>query len=327
MYIFLLVGCGEIGSRHLQSLYNIDEKSKIYVFDNNLNSLNLGKKRIEEISKDKADHEIYFINQLDQIPSNIDLCIIATQAKGRLESIKKIYNLTKVKLFLIEKLVSRTVQEYEDILKFASSNNIKIWVNCKSRAFEIHNKLRLIHNKSFSDKLLFSCTAGNWGLVTNGIHALDLFLFYDQSETLELINIEINQESFKTKRNNIDISGSILAKSNKGSFFSLNFFKNSSMPDIYSISNHKFNCIIDHMDRSYFLSQESNNWQYEYNKINEDWLISGMTKKIVLEILNKKSSKLPLINEHFLAHKFLLDNFYSFYSKNNYLENGEMIIS
>ena len=75
------------------------------------------------------------------------------------------------------------------------------------------------------------------------------------------------KESFKTKRNNIDISGSILAKSNKGSFFSLNFFKNSSMPDIYSISNHKFNCIIDHMDRSYFLSQESNNWQYEYNKI------------------------------------------------------------
>ena len=69
-------------------------------------------------------------------------------------------------------------------------------------------------------------------MVTNGIHALDLFLFYDQSETLELINIEINQESFKTKRNNLDISGSILAKSNKGSFFSLNFFKNSSMPDI-----------------------------------------------------------------------------------------------
>ena len=60
------------------------------------------------------------------------------------------------------------------------------------------------------------------------------------------------------------------------------------MHDIYSISNHKFNCIIDHMDRSYFLSQDSNNWQYEYNKINEDWLISGMTKKIVLEILNKK---------------------------------------
>ena len=62
---------------------------------------------------------------------------------------------------------------------------------------------------------------------------------------------------------------------------------------------------------------------------NEDELKKLLAHENVIQ-KNKfaqKSSKLPLINEHFLAHKFLLDNFYSFYSKNNYLENGEMIIS
>ena len=49
----VLVGCGNVGSRHLQALVKVHQSITIYVVEPNKNSQNLGKKRLDEISYNK----------------------------------------------------------------------------------------------------------------------------------------------------------------------------------------------------------------------------------------------------------------------------------
>ena len=67
----LLIGCGEIGSRHLQALAKIEFPVKIWIVDPNLNSLKVGKKRFNEMLKSGAIQEVKNFKKL-----NIDLILL-----------------------------------------------------------------------------------------------------------------------------------------------------------------------------------------------------------------------------------------------------------
>ena len=74
----LLVGCGEMGSRHLQALAKIELPVKIWVVDPNSDSLKTGKKRFDEIPNNTNIHSIKFEPYLPYDLNEIDLCIIST---------------------------------------------------------------------------------------------------------------------------------------------------------------------------------------------------------------------------------------------------------
>ena len=52
----LLVGCGNIGSRHLQALVQLQTPVEIHIVEKSNNSQKLAKLRLDEISYDKTNH-------------------------------------------------------------------------------------------------------------------------------------------------------------------------------------------------------------------------------------------------------------------------------
>ena len=56
----LLVGCGNIGSRHLQGLLKSKIKSKIYVIEKSKKALLNAKKRVKELSINLSKQSIHF---------------------------------------------------------------------------------------------------------------------------------------------------------------------------------------------------------------------------------------------------------------------------
>ncbi len=79
----LIVGCGEIGTRHLQAVASLAMISSVEIVDPNQQSLELGKARLLEIPDLNKDIEFKWLNAIDKATPNGDLCIICTKTDIR----------------------------------------------------------------------------------------------------------------------------------------------------------------------------------------------------------------------------------------------------
>lgn len=100
-YRILLVGCGQLGSRHLQAIASIEDIAEIHVVDPNPASIELGKTRLKEISDLNQKIKFHWFNELNKYSAQGDLCIVATQARGRCSLIKQITRELGYKTLLI----------------------------------------------------------------------------------------------------------------------------------------------------------------------------------------------------------------------------------
>ena len=85
-YNVLIVGSGNVGSRHIQGILKSKYKINIYIVENTLNSIINTKKRISEVNYINKKNYIY--KNLNFKKKNFNLAIIATNSKGRLNLIK-----------------------------------------------------------------------------------------------------------------------------------------------------------------------------------------------------------------------------------------------
>ena len=95
----LIIGFGNIGYRHFQSLYKKRKQYTFYLYDKNINNI---------LKKIKSQNNIKVLTKLlEKNIKNIkfDLIIIATTSFGRYEILKKIIGNIKFKYMLIEKFL------------------------------------------------------------------------------------------------------------------------------------------------------------------------------------------------------------------------------
>ena len=69
MKINVVIGAGQLGSRHLQGLLRLTIKQKIFVLEPSEVSLELSKTRANEIPN---EHEIIFSKDWDILPQNLE---------------------------------------------------------------------------------------------------------------------------------------------------------------------------------------------------------------------------------------------------------------
>ena len=148
MKINVVIGAGQLGSRHLQGLLRLTIKQKIFVLDPSEVSLEVSKTRAGEISN---EHEIVFSNDWDVLPQNLDLVIIATGANVRAMLIEKLLPKYKVKNLVLEKILFQDLKAYERIGELLQKTNTPTWVNHPRRMFSHFKEIRdkLIQTKGF----------------------------------------------------------------------------------------------------------------------------------------------------------------------------------
>ena len=311
----LLVGCGQLGSRHLQAVAALKNISEIHIVDSNNSSLELGKRRLLETVDLNKDIVFKWANEISNTIGHGDLCIIATHAKGRTELIKKIYEELGYKNFLIEKIVSQSLYDYKGLMDFCDSNDILVWVNCKTRAYAVHKYIK--SRLDPSELIVFSEIAGNHGLANNGVHAADLFLFYDGTAKINSAGSKIDEILHSSKRGNdiYDLSGVLHGYTDKGSRFILSFSKEHLNPDMIYISSKNQRFTIDHLNNFSHESYADTGWEWKKIDIKENILVSEMTKKFVTDILSKNSCELPTLKVCFPSHEFILSEALPYFNK------------
>jgi len=290
----------------LQAVASLAEVAEIHIIDESAAALDLGRQRIGEITDANPRIKLFWQQGFNQAAANGDLCIVATQAPGRYDLIKKIAVELGYRKFLIEKVVAQSIAEYLDLLKFSEQHRLSIWVNCKTRAYEVH---RYIKSKlDPNDPIIFSDLGGNHGLGNNGVHAVDLFAYYDGAQKIIITGSRVDQALHPSKRGKdvFDLSGTLYGRTNKGSDFILSFAGSHVSPDQISILTPKGRFIVDHFQKFAFESSPETNWAWKNIPINENWSVSFMSKAFVSDILRKGDCELPTLQDCFPAHEFIL---------------------
>ena len=211
----LIAGAGNIGSRYLQGMANSYIPLDIHVQDISKQSLNTAKLRWEQfIGSEPTQHNVYFISKLVNLPHQIDIAVIATNADVRGQVVKQIVKNSDVHYWILEKFLAQSERELDDISSL-TQNSDGAWVNIPRRMMARQKQIRSFLPKKVP--LLVKGRGNRWGLASNGIHQLDLVAWWT-SETLRSIeNSGLDSQWYESNRKGFfDILGKITAHYSSG---------------------------------------------------------------------------------------------------------------
>ena len=248
----LLIGAGQLGSRHLQACLKYPESLDIYVVDSSRDSLEISRSRANEI--DTVDsHKVYYYENLSQIEAKeIDFLIIATGASVRYEILKNVLQLFIVKNAILEKVLFQDLDSLINARNLLNENNIKAFVNCPLRAYPFFKELK---NKYFSsgESIKLSYSGGDWvGLGCNLIHYLDLMNFLSSEKLIEIDISKLDPGYIKSKREGyVEFTGKVVATFSSGSELHAESLKNSVIDSTIEICSGSIRVVIDELTGEY----------------------------------------------------------------------------
>ena len=248
----LLIGAGQLGSRHLQSCLKMKDKLSIYVVDSSEGSLTLSEERANEI-ENSANHKLHYLNDIsliDEIP--FEFLIIATGASVRFEILANVLKAFSVKYAILEKVLFQRLLDFTRATSLLKEKNVKTFVNCPLRVYPF---FKVIKKKYISNKCdtKFKYVGGEWvGLACNSIHYLDLMSFLTGEELSDISTEHLDDGFINSKRpGNIEFTGKLDASFSSGSKLSIEAIKGSKQESIIEISSGNYQIVIEELTGKY----------------------------------------------------------------------------
>ncbi len=213
----VIVGAGQLGSRHLQGLVKSKNELSIHLVDPNKEALQTAKLRANEISHEQ---KLTFHSEIGDLPRTIDFAVIATNANVRIQVLQALVDHASVKTLILEKVLFQYEDAYNKALELIESHRIQCYVNHPRRAQYIYQKIKN-DLKSYSHvKFDIDVFGVNWGLGCNGLHVSDLieYLFSDEVSSYSINDLDQNLLSSKRKGFN-EFTGTIKGDTLRGHSF------------------------------------------------------------------------------------------------------------
>lgn len=311
MKICLIIGAGQLGSRHLQGLVKYLGELKVFVLDMSLDSLKIAKERENEIVH---NHEIVYTQSWEVLPKFFDFAIIATNSNVRELIITQLLEKCKVKFLVLEKVLFQDIKAYSRISDLLIKYNVVTYVNHPRRMFNSYADLKL--NLDTNNRSVYNVVGGNWGLGCNALHFLDLFVYLSGKKIQEINVNSIEDKLLKSSRKGfIEFFGTLTGSLIDGSYFSITSLNGESSSLTVTIFN----------TEQRFLIQEGGTPQiYEFSKKhlfnckNDLFKVqyqSELTTNIAVGLLEHNFCSLPTYNDARHTHELFLAAMLEKYNK------------
>lgn len=163
-----IVGCGALGFRYLQAVLSSPGIVDTIVIDKSLESL----KKVHQYTLGQGINSVRFSSSINDLPSHLDICIVATTAASRLSLVSQILSISRISHLLLEKVIEQCSSNCLSILKLIPTSThayVNLW--------PAYWQLPQIVN-GFLDKqspIDISVSGYQWNLASNAIHMLYLF--------------------------------------------------------------------------------------------------------------------------------------------------------
>jgi len=178
----LIIGAGQLGSRHLQGLLKAAVEQQVYVLDPSSASLETAAARATEVQHAVPLH---FVNSWEQLPAAFDLVIVATGADVRAAVVAQLLARHTVRYLVLEKVLFQDLASFDHISELIHRKAVPAWVNHPRRMFPHYRQIQT-ELAAAPGPLVFTATGTNWGLACNALHLVDICCFLTGSAVAEL---------------------------------------------------------------------------------------------------------------------------------------------
>jgi len=297
-----IIGCGQLGSRHLQAILKVGVPLTIYVVEPNFEARTMAHQRASEIPISQ-DIVIEWHSNLSQIPHAADLTIVATLAQERPAILERLL-LQGHRRFLIEKIVCQSSAQYRRLISLFKKNGATGWLNITRRYFPVYQQALLVSNQS---PVFLSVWAGDFGLASNAIHYFDIFEAMIKGREQITLSGDLLTPQIQANRRGkglVEFSGTILGRTPKGSLASVTFYPQSQISGVVMITTKSFRAFINEGAGKALVAYEDRGWRWEEQTYQELYT-SQLTTEIARTILNEGTCLLPTLEHSYSLHKEL----------------------
>ena len=223
----IVVGAGQIGSRHLQALAKIPGVTHVVAVD----PLPESRQRAATRWRDVPGHEhadLQLVSSIAEVPvERYDLAVLASNAPGRLEQLRAVAGLG-IKQVLAEKLLFQSLEEIDAALELCRSSGVRLYPNY---VYRYASPWAILAGRLGGKPFELRVAAGDIGLGTNLPHWLDLFEYLAASPLIEL-SVELARPAYASKRGGglLDFAGRAEGMSASGARVALSFVDGIAVP-------------------------------------------------------------------------------------------------
>jgi hypothetical protein len=296
-----IIGLGEIGSRHLQALIKCNFPVNIHCLDPSSQSIETAKLRADSSLIENSS--VNYHQSFQGFPQSLDLAVIATSAKIRLQVFKSLVGTCKVSNILFEKVLFQKLLEYEEASSILELNEIRSWVNCSRRIWPIYKEVKnLLKEKK---NISFRLTGGLWGMGCNSIHFIDIFEWLTESK-LSRIDIKgLDSKIILSKRQGFqEFTGILELLFNNDNKLFLES-KPKEIPSLIEISAQDLSIKIDESSGILISKKENKTETKNFSTPFQ----SDLSNLIASDILIKNKTILPSFSESARQHILMLTAF------------------
>ncbi len=310
----LIIGAGNLGSRHLQSLKSVEHQLEIFVIDPNPESIKIAKERYNSIPKGNYIHEVKYFNEIENFGELIDIAIIATTSKMRKDVIEKMFDNNEVKFLILEKILFQKKKDYFTVKELIEKRKCSTWVNCPMPMQPIFQEIK----KNMGNKeIIYTFSGCNYGLLTNLIHFVDFMVYLLDENDFVVETSNLKPTLVSAKRDGfMELYGTIQIHFNNGSHGIFTCYSSGNLPLISEFITNEVRYII----------RESEGKAWIWNpKENTEWIAkdikimyqSQLTKIFVEELLKTGTCILTTYEKSMEIHLKLYDAILQFINQNS----------
>jgi predicted dehydrogenase len=299
-----LIGCGQMGSRHLQAIAKLDCPLRIQVVEPCEASRLMGLTRLKEVMDAMPSNyevDVEWHKDFSNLDAEPDLTIVATTASARASILRDLARRGH-RRFLVEKVLCQSAEEYEGVLEILGSLGAKAWVNTPRPYFPAYKKIiRAIYH---TDPIYMLVAGGNHGLGSNAIHFLDLFMrLCGTSQGIRLTGDSLSPAILHNTRGPslAEFSGTLSACTERGDFASISFHPSNMTPVVVHILSNSLRALIDEGDEKALLSQADQDWKWEQVEFRTIFT-SALTTEIAKSIFENDTCDLTSVEDSYPLH-------------------------
>jgi hypothetical protein len=222
----LIIGTGQLGSRHLQALANLENKFAITIYDPSPSSIDVAISRYQEV-KNSTSPELIISDSIVKLPSEIFTAIIATNSLVRRKVVENLLSKKEVRYLILEKFLFPEVNDYLIIQEILDRKGIKAFVNTPRRMYPFYNELA----KKVKQPFHLDVSGVGWGLACNAVHFVDLMSFFSHEAPIQDISFVSDHHIYSSKRNGyVEFCGTLLIRDVNSNTARLTCYNEGSAP-------------------------------------------------------------------------------------------------
>ena len=305
MKTIIIIGAGQLGSRHLQGVLKYNKETlKVYILDPSADALAIAKERAAEV---EHSHQLEFVSNSGNFPADADVVIVATNSNVREMVTADLLSKVKVKYLVLEKVLFQDPEAYARVASLLEKQGVTTYVNHPRRLTPAYAAIAETIQQT-GGRSFFSVTGENWDLGCNALHMIDLFVFLGGSPLKSINTDGIDNNVLKSKRSGyVEFTGSITGLLENNDAFSINSFpgERGALTISAATNGHRW-MVQEGGEKCVLHLSAENKYGVENGEFFQDYQ-SGLTTGIIISLLESGSCNLPTYATAAATHKIFID--------------------